>query len=386
MNPNSLRERREALGLSLDDVYRRTRINPELLTALEAGDYKVLPDTYVRLFLKKYCQELGLPPAEAIAEYERQCPPPPAPEDAPPGSASAKARRAPPGAILAASLVVAGLVGAIWWFGRTGPVPPDPRARVRPAVGRFVVDPPQKSEPVRTPAPPPARRDPESPPSVVQAHAAQSGPAGPGPAQAGTAGPPDQAQSEPAGPPAPPDTGVPPSTEEGAGLAGIPDFPPAEVVTPGPDASRGGNDSVAAAVSPPDSGLLPGPQRDPVDSAAATPDRVVAAFSLTPDAIFAPDDSVITLTVRGLDDTQASITGDGDLIYRGPIEAGRRTSWRARDRFLLEARSGAALEIALQGTPIRPLGRSGERIRLFVSRSSIWVEEIQAVPGDAAAR
>jgi cytoskeletal protein RodZ len=69
----TLRERREALGLALDDVSRQTRIRREYLEALESAQYDRLPaDVQVRGFLRAYAQLLGLEPREIVHAYEQE--------------------------------------------------------------------------------------------------------------------------------------------------------------------------------------------------------------------------------------------------------------------------------------------------------------------------
>lgn len=58
---NELRQRREELGLSAEEVFRKTRIALEYIDALERGDAAALPaPCYVVGFLKTYCGLLGL--------------------------------------------------------------------------------------------------------------------------------------------------------------------------------------------------------------------------------------------------------------------------------------------------------------------------------------
>ena len=47
-----LKTQRENLGLSIGDIYEHTRINPEFIKVLEAGQFDLLPLAYARLFLK----------------------------------------------------------------------------------------------------------------------------------------------------------------------------------------------------------------------------------------------------------------------------------------------------------------------------------------------
>lgn len=62
-----LRERREALGLREDDVYRKIRISANFIRAIEEGDIEHLPAlTYSVGFLRTYCRLLELNPEPYI--------------------------------------------------------------------------------------------------------------------------------------------------------------------------------------------------------------------------------------------------------------------------------------------------------------------------------
>ena len=66
-----LKTQREKLGLSIGDIYEHTRINPEFIKVLEAGQFDYLPVAYARLFLKTYAQELNLDVADILSRFER---------------------------------------------------------------------------------------------------------------------------------------------------------------------------------------------------------------------------------------------------------------------------------------------------------------------------
>ncbi len=65
-------EKREELGLSLDQISQKTKISQETLTCIEKGEFDKLPDIYIRLFIKSYAQELGLNPEEYLKKYESE--------------------------------------------------------------------------------------------------------------------------------------------------------------------------------------------------------------------------------------------------------------------------------------------------------------------------
>lgn len=65
-----LKEAREAQGLTLDEIAARTRITVRHLIALEEGNESDLPEVfYVRGFLKKYAEAVGLSPREVADAY-----------------------------------------------------------------------------------------------------------------------------------------------------------------------------------------------------------------------------------------------------------------------------------------------------------------------------
>ncbi len=88
-----LRERREQLGLTLEQVSHDTRIPVAALSAIEAGKLDSLPDgPYRQGFVRTYRKHLGLSVDPTPAPVARQTQPPPAKRtDSPP-----PARRTPP--------------------------------------------------------------------------------------------------------------------------------------------------------------------------------------------------------------------------------------------------------------------------------------------------
>ena len=66
-----LKMQRENLGLSIGDIYEHTRINPEFIKVLEAGQFDLLPIAYARLFLKTYAQALNLNVRNILVLFEK---------------------------------------------------------------------------------------------------------------------------------------------------------------------------------------------------------------------------------------------------------------------------------------------------------------------------
>ena len=60
---NDLRQRREALGVSVYEAYRNTRVPVKYIQSIERGDVSALPgECYSAGFLRTYCQFLKVDP------------------------------------------------------------------------------------------------------------------------------------------------------------------------------------------------------------------------------------------------------------------------------------------------------------------------------------
>lgn len=70
-NFQGLKAKREALGLSLKDVFRRTRVSVAYLEAIENGDFHLLPESiYAKNFIKSYARVLDIDGKLILAAYE----------------------------------------------------------------------------------------------------------------------------------------------------------------------------------------------------------------------------------------------------------------------------------------------------------------------------
>ena len=70
-NFQDLKEKREEFGLSLKDVFGRTRISVVYLEAIENGDFHLLPlPIYAKNFINTYARFLGVDSKLIIARYE----------------------------------------------------------------------------------------------------------------------------------------------------------------------------------------------------------------------------------------------------------------------------------------------------------------------------
>ncbi len=65
-----LKTLRREQKIDLAAIEKRTKINLEYLKAIESGKFEVLPSTYIRLFLKAYCVEIGADPVDAMRQMD----------------------------------------------------------------------------------------------------------------------------------------------------------------------------------------------------------------------------------------------------------------------------------------------------------------------------
>ena len=110
----TLRERRELLNLSLEKLSQKTGIPTKYLRRIEEGEWERLPSrVYVRGFLRKYAEKVGINPDEVVKKYEAlkiergEKPPPKAKIP----SVTLSPRTARVGAYVIVFLVVVGYIG-----------------------------------------------------------------------------------------------------------------------------------------------------------------------------------------------------------------------------------------------------------------------------------
>src|SRR5512135_3406337 len=77
---SELRDARERRRFSIDDLSRRLKIKPSILSAIDANDAAHLPGgIFTRAFVKQYAREVGLDSANVVQRYEAQFEPAPIP-------------------------------------------------------------------------------------------------------------------------------------------------------------------------------------------------------------------------------------------------------------------------------------------------------------------
>ena len=140
MNPffQELKRAREEKRVSLADIADRTLINIRHLEAIERGNTSILPETYVRAFIREYAAAIGLDGAETLrrfdetrrAEEESARPgervPPPPPAKRPTFSLEPAAFMTPRMATIGVTVVVIAVAAVFAWNlfspGTTAPV------------------------------------------------------------------------------------------------------------------------------------------------------------------------------------------------------------------------------------------------------------------------
>ncbi len=65
-----LKAKRETLGISISDIYEITRIDKNYLEAMEEANFDIMPDVYMRAFIRKYADAVQLNSEETIKKYE----------------------------------------------------------------------------------------------------------------------------------------------------------------------------------------------------------------------------------------------------------------------------------------------------------------------------
>ncbi|MDH3251444.1 MAG: DUF4115 domain-containing protein [Ignavibacteria bacterium] len=65
-----LRSAREARDISLADIAATTLINIHYLEEMEKGNFSILPQTYIRAFIREYASAIGHDPDETLRKYD----------------------------------------------------------------------------------------------------------------------------------------------------------------------------------------------------------------------------------------------------------------------------------------------------------------------------
>jgi cytoskeletal protein RodZ len=186
-----LRQERLRRGLDLDQIAERTKINPVMLDAIEAGDTTRLPGAFfVKSFIRQYAQALELDESVLEPELQQLAPAEPLPPeprgpalDFPPITNSLRpAGDRSIGAWVALVLIIAACSGIYVFWQRTHEAEPEHAAvqRHQAAPQAQPVQPPAPVQPAPEAAPPSAAAVPETTTVTPQA-AAVPAPVAPAP-------------------------------------------------------------------------------------------------------------------------------------------------------------------------------------------------------------
>jgi len=66
-----LRKQREERKIRLSDVAVQTRISIKFLEAIEAGNFEIMPPTYIRAFIRDYSKAVGIDPDDMVRRYDQ---------------------------------------------------------------------------------------------------------------------------------------------------------------------------------------------------------------------------------------------------------------------------------------------------------------------------
>ena len=67
---NELKSAREKNKITIEQIFIKTRIDKKYLSAIESGNFAVMPEVYIRAFVKEYAKSVGLDPEEIINKFD----------------------------------------------------------------------------------------------------------------------------------------------------------------------------------------------------------------------------------------------------------------------------------------------------------------------------
>lgn len=66
-----LKEAREKSGITIEQINSKTRIDKRYLAAIEAGNFEIMPEVYIRAFIKEYANTVGLDGSQILKNYDK---------------------------------------------------------------------------------------------------------------------------------------------------------------------------------------------------------------------------------------------------------------------------------------------------------------------------
>lgn len=123
-----LRKEREQKQISLSAISDSTRISVKILESIEAGKFSVLPQTYIRAFLRAYGQAIGLDGDDVLSRYDavnqeirsaaeewvNRAKPAPIRAERRVTDTAVRTQRVSPGSIAAAAVILVAVAGIIY--------------------------------------------------------------------------------------------------------------------------------------------------------------------------------------------------------------------------------------------------------------------------------
>ncbi|GAB4351855.1 MAG: hypothetical protein Fur0042_20220 [Cyanophyceae cyanobacterium] len=315
-----LRQRREALGLSLDAVCAHTKIQRRLLHAIETANVAILPEpVYVRGFIRQYADALDLNGTELSMAYPL--------ENVGPSRASwgaiVPAPRVRPLHLygLYIVLLVLSVVGLSVLIQRSSSWGPAARSPVPTAA-------------VPTPPEPPT---PTTPTPTVS----------PSPAAIATPTPTPSPSPTPAASPTP----TPEPTSE-ASPSPTPTASPVASPSPAATSSPAASPTPRAAASP-----------APASPAPAANGSVAVARAVTPllnfptRAAFDPQGIRVEMVAR--DQSWVRVVVDGKVEFEGVLKAGMEQGWSAKESLVVRSGNAGGIVLSHNGAEPKPMGEPG---------------------------
>ena len=319
-----LRERREDLGLDLDEIGAMLRIKPSYLAALEQGRSHDLPGpTYAIGFVRAYADFLGLDSEQVLARFKAEASGVTARRDlalpVPLGE-----RSLPGGALVLVALILALCGYGIWYYLST-------EERDRP---ERVADVPAS---LQAPRPAPVL----VPPPPIAVPSADDNPPGPsGPSLFGAAASPSQPT---------PDPTLPSGAKPVANSPSPPQPAPGPATNLSPGALIDSTPRTAAA-------SLPSPQAAS-QTASAPPAPASTTAAATPATAATPTGRI---SIRAIADCWIQVrAGDQSIVFSRVLKSGETYTVPTRTGLSLRTGNAGALEIAVDGKAAPSIGGIG---------------------------
>lgn len=347
-----LQERREDLGLDLDEIGAMLRIKPGYLAALEQGRSHDLPGpTYAIGFIRAYADFLGLDADQVLVRFKAEAAGATARPDlalpVPLGE-----RSLPGGALVLVALIVALCGYGIWYYLSTDERDRPQRVAAVPAalqtapVAPALVSPGDATAASSAANSPPAQAStaPAAPPLFGAAATPVNAPAAAPPA-----GPPPSPQA--------PSPAVPPGTARMTASAAPtqPAGPVAAPSAPPPPPTANAAPRVAAVTAPAPATQLPATQPAAPPLAAAKPVPASA-----PAAPAAADPTATRIAIRALSDCWIQVRGpDQAIVFSRVLKSGEVYKVPSRAGLSLRTGNAGALEIAVDGKTAPAIGGVG---------------------------